>query len=482
MASVADHHQGAVRRGVQRAGQLIRNAGAVIASLRLWPAIRNAWHDVAKTLGRMMPKGLFARSLIIVIVPIVLLQAVIAFVFLERHYSLVTQNLAAATTRDIAALIEMLDAFPGDAAAEELLRIAGEEQNLIVAILPGATLPPGTAQPFFSLLDRTLSQQITETIGLPFWIDTVGNSNLIEIRIQLEGRVLQVLAQRSQAYATSSGIFISWMVGTSLVLLTIAILFLRNQIRPIQRLADAAERFGRGRPAPDFTPRGAREVRRASAAFIRMRERIIRQMEQRTEMLAGVSHDLRTILTRFRLQLELMDDAEGSDELRQDIADMQQMLEDYLAFASGDSAERNEPTDVAAMIEREAHHMASGKDVSVRFAGEPIFVLRPHAFRRCIGNLISNAARYANKIAINGSNATGWLTVTIDDDGAGIPEAQREAVFKPFHRLDAARNIEESGTGLGLPIARDIARAHGGDITLSDSPLGGLRATVRVPG
>jgi two-component system osmolarity sensor histidine kinase EnvZ len=177
-----------------------------------------------------------------------------------------------------------------------------------------------------------------------------------------------------------------------------------------------------------------------------------------------------------------MGEAEGSEELRQDIADMQQMLEDYLAFASGDSAERNEPTDIAALLEREAQYVDPDKKVSVAYSGERIFALRPRAFRRCIGNLVSNAARYADRIAIAGSNATGWLTVTIDDDGAGIPDDQRDNVFKPFHRLDAARNIEESGTGLGLPIARDIARSHGGDITLSDSPLGGLRATVRIPG
>ena len=481
MASVADHH-GPVRRGFQRAGVVVRSAWSNIAGLALWPAIRDAGHRIAKALGRAMPKGLFARSLIIIIAPIVLLQAVIAFVFLERHYSLVTQNLAAAATRDVAALIEMLEAFPGGEVTEEIIRIAGEEQNLEVALLPGATLPPGTAQPFFSLLDRTLSQQITDTIGRPFWIDTVGRSNLIEVRIQLDGQVLQVLAQRSEAYATSSEIFILWMVGTSLVLLTIAILFLRNQIRPIQRLADAAERFGRGRPAPDFMPRGAREVRRASVAFIRMRERIIRQIEQRTEMLAGVSHDLRTILTRFRLQLELMDRAEGSDELRHDIADMQQMLEDYLAFASGDSAERNEPTDIAALLEREAQHVATDREISVSYSGDKLVALRPLAFRRGVGNLINNAARYANRVAIAGVHATGWLTITIDDDGAGIPADQRETVFKPFHRLDSARNIEESGTGLGLPISRDIVRAHGGDITLSDSPLGGLRATLRVPG
>ncbi len=489
MTSVADHH-GPVRRGVERIGRGVEAAwraaanffaaiGRFIADLPGAAAIAAGYHRFTHILRRAMPTGLFPRSLIIIIAPIVLLQAFVAFVFMERHYDQVTQNLAAATTRDIAALIDMLAAFPEDADTEALIRIAGEQLNLSVALLEGAELPPASTQPFFSLLDETLSELITERVGLPFWIDTVGRSNLIEVRIQLDGKVMQVLAQRSQTYASNSGIFILWMIGTSFVLVTIAILFLRNQIRPIQRLADAAERFGRGRPAPDFSPRGAREVRRASLAFIRMRERIIRQMEQRTEMLAGVSHDLRTILTRFRLQLELMQDAEGSDELRRDIEDMQQMLEDYLAFASGDSAEQAQPTDIEALLRREAE--TANKPVSVDFSGDATATIRPLAFRRCVGNLIRNAARHGDKVEVTGRCGLGWLTITVDDDGPGIAEDQREAVFKPFYRLDAARNIEESGTGLGLPIARDIARAHGGDITLSESPLGGLRATVRVP-
>ncbi len=471
MASVADQHQGPVRRGARWIG---RGLDAI------WSAIRSANRWVARRLRGIMPKGLFARSLLIIITPVVLAQAVVAFIFLERHYALVTQNLAAATTRDIAALVELISTFPTTEDTSQLIRIAGRQLDLDVALLPDAALPPASTRPFFSLLDQTLSDQITEQIGLPFWIDTVGNSNLIEVRIQLDGAVLQVLAQRTAAYAANTGVFIFWMVATSFILVTIAVLFLRNQVRPIQRLADAAESFGKGRPAPDFVPRGAREVRRASAAFIKMRERIIRQMEQRTEMLAGVSHDLRTILTRFRLQLELMQTSEDSEELRRDVGDMQQMLEDYLAFASGDSGERAEPTDVPALLQREAEH--GGSDVTVAYTGSRVMTLRPIAFSRCVGNLIRNAVRHGDKVAVTGTYATGWLTITVDDDGPGIPEDQYEAVFKPFYRLDAARNIEESGTGLGLPIARDIARAHGGDITLSASPLGGLRAMVRIPG
>ncbi len=491
MSSIAD--PGPVRRGVAWAGRAfdagrrginnaLTKAGNATGLIPSWTAIRDAWRRFARFLGRQMPKGLFARSLIIIVAPIVLLQAVVAFVFLERHYELVTQSLAAATSRDIAAVIELLAASPNEDGVDEIIRVAGDELNLGVAILPTDTLPPPSSQPFFALLDRTLAGLIEEEIDLPFWIDTVGRSNFVEIRIQQGERIVQFLAPRSQAFASNSGIFITWMVVTSLILMAIAILFLRNQIRPIQRLADAAESFGKGRPAAaNFTPRGAREVRRASAAFIKMRERIVRQMEQRTEMLAGVSHDLRTILTRFRLQLELLGDEEGSEELRQDIKDMQQMLEDYLAFASGDAAEQPEATDVHALLQREAEQASEGQPFRVGYSGDRVITLRPVSFRRCVGNLIRNAFRYGHRVEIRGYHAKGWLTVHVDDDGPGIAEDEREAVFKPFYRLDTARNIEASGTGLGLPIARDIARAHGGEIALDDSRLGGLRATVRIP-
>jgi two-component system osmolarity sensor histidine kinase EnvZ len=293
---------------------------------------------------------------------------------------------------------------------------------------------------------------------------------------------MRVFARRADAYDFNSWIFLLWMVATSLVVLTIAILFLRNQIRPIVRLADAAEAFGKGREVTNFRPRGAREVRRAAAAFLEMKIRIERAIEQRTTMLAGVSHDLRTILTRFKLELALLGDSPEVEAIKKDVDEMAGMLEAYLAFARGDLGEQPAPTDMAAMldelkIDTERH----GHQASVAFHGPPEVTVRPAAFKRCLANLISNAARFASTVAITGHRDHRWLTVTVDDDGPGIPLPLREDVFKPFLRLDDARNQDEGGTGLGLAIARDIARAHGGDITLGDSPLGGLRATVRVP-
>jgi two-component system osmolarity sensor histidine kinase EnvZ len=264
--------------------------------------------------------------------------------------------------------------------------------------------------------------------------------------------------------------------------LIVAVLFLRNQIKPILRLADAAESFGKGREAPHFRPRGAREVRRAAHAFLEMKARVERAMEQRTAMLAGVSHDLRTILTRFKLELALIGDTPELEAMRRDVDEMSGMLEDYLAFARGDSGENAQPTDMTVALEElRGDAERNGHCATVSFHGLPVVIIKPASFKRCLGNLISNAARHGSKIAITGHRDHRYLTVTIDDDGPGIPADKREEVFKPFLRLDGARNQDEGGTGLGLAIARDIARSHGGDIMLGDSPLGGLRARVRIP-
>jgi two-component system, OmpR family, osmolarity sensor histidine kinase EnvZ len=433
------------------------------------------------SLRGIMPKGLYARALLIIIVPMVILQSVVAFVFMERHWNTVTQRLSSAVVQDIAALIQVYTTFP-QVEQSQIRRVAQEKLGLVVDFLPVTELPPPGPKPFFSLLDQSLSEEISRQIRRPFWIDTVGRSALVEIRIRLDNTVMRVFARRNAAYASNSHIFLLWMVGTSVVLLTVAIAFLRNQIRPILRLADAAESFGKGREVPNFRPRGAREVRRAAAAFIEMKTRIERTMEQRTAMLAGVSHDLRTILTRFKLELALIGDSPEIEGMRKDVDEMARMLEAYLAFARGDSGEQSAPTEMTILLdELKTDAVRNGHQANVAFHGQPVVTVRPAAFKRCLANLVSNAARHGNSIAIIGHRDHRWLTVSVDDDGPGIPAHMREEVFKPFLRLDDARNQNEGGTGLGLAIARDIARSHGGEISLSDSPMGGLRATVRVP-
>ncbi|MGD9847200.1 MAG: ATP-binding protein [Variibacter sp.] len=444
--------------------------------------VRSLWSGGARWLNSRMPKGLYVRSLLIIVTPMVILQSVVAFVFMERHWNTVTRRLSAAVTQDIAALIDVYQTYPQDAARATIKRIAQDRLGLAVDFLPAGELPPPGPKPFFSLLDQTLSVEISKQIARPFWIDTVGRSALVEIRIALDDSVLRVFARRNAAYASNSHIFLLWMVGTSLVLLTVAILFLRNQIRPILSLTDAVESFGKGRDVPPFRPRGAREVRQAAGAFIEMKRRIERTIDQRTTMLAGVSHDLRTVLTRFKLELALIGDGPEVDAMKKDVDEMAHMLEDYLAFARGDSGEQSEETDIAALLEQlQADSERNGHKTAVSFYGQPLVSVRPAAFMRCLSNLVSNAARFADAIAITGHRDHRWLTITVDDDGPGIPVEMREEVFKPFMRLDDARNQDQGGTGLGLAIALDIARAHGGDLTLGESPLGGLRATVRVP-
>ncbi|MBO6551581.1 MAG: two-component sensor histidine kinase [Roseitalea sp.] len=441
------------------------------------------WRQWISRATLTLPRGLYARSLIIIIAPMVLLQSVIAFVFMERHWQTVTQRLSTAVTRDIAAIIDVIETYPQDQTYAEVTRIARERLALNVAILPPDPLPAPAPKPFFSILDQILSEEITRQIGRPFWIDTVGNSNLVEIRIRMEDKVLRVFARRSQAYASNTHIFLLWMVGTSLVLLFIAILFLRNQIRPIQKLAEAAEGFGKGHALPDsFRPRGAIEVRQASLAFIRMRERIEKQIEQRTEMLAGVSHDLRTILTRFKLQLAMSEPSDDIAAMEKDIDDMQSMLEGYLDFAKGDVEEETGELDLRkALDEIAAQGRLHDREVVVSVLGRRDIVVRPVAFRRLLANIASNAFRHAERLEVVAQVSRGRLTLTMDDNGPGIPEDERDDVFRPFYRIDDARNLDKSGTGLGLSIARDVARKHGGDIVLDDSPLGGLRVTVRLP-
>jgi two-component system osmolarity sensor histidine kinase EnvZ len=447
---------------------------------------RNPWFRFAKSLSKRMPKGLYARSLIIIIAPMVVLQSVIAFVFMERHWQLVTQRLSQAVTGDIAAIVQVIESYPQDPEFAQITNLARDQLDLNIAILPPDPFPPAVGKPFFSLLDDTLRSEITKQINRPFWIDTVGDSDILEIRVRLESpeeNVLRIFVRRNRAYASNSHIFLMWMFGTSLVLLIISILFIRNQIRPIQHLSAAAENFGKGQAAPEsFKVRGAQEVRQASLAFIKMRQRIERQMEQRTAMLTGVSHDLRTILTRFKLQLALIRQTPEIEELQADVDDMQSMLQEYIEFARGETDESIEDVKVLdVLLRQKAEATLRDKQYTVDCDETLTIKIRPDAFTRLVGNIIANAFRYANEVKVNVTTGQTRLHITVDDDGPGIPEDRREDVFKPFFRLDDARNLDETGTGLGLSIARDIVRNHGGDINLYDSPLGGLRVIITLP-
>ncbi len=453
-------------------------------TLRQLARVRELWRRGSRSLADMLPKGLYKRSLLIVILPMVLLQTAVTFAFMQHHWELVTRRLSEAVARDVGALTDLYKRLPPGEDDAFLANLASERFRMDATVLPAGPLPPAVPSSFFAALDplsRTLPSEIKTQLREPFWLDTIGRSGLMEIRVDLGDRVLRLVTRRALAYEANAHIFVLWMLAAMILLLTVAIIFLRNQIRPILRLARAAEDFGKGRNL-DFSPHGAREVRQAGSAFIEMKRRIERATEQRTAMLNVVSHDLRTILTRFKLSLALLDNSADSELLQRDVDEMGQMLEGYLAFARGDASEPTTLTDIGSMLEDvRADAERHGAEIRLQTRGNLNIRVRPTAMKRCIANLVANAQRHADHVEISGRRDPQFVSIVVDDDGAGIPPAYREDVFRPFYRLDEARNQDQSGAGLGLAIARDIARSHGGDINLSDSPIGGLRASVRIP-
>ena len=442
---------------------------------------RSWWRAFSRKLAILLPKGLYARALLIVIAPMVILQCVLTYVFMERHWQRVTMRLSTVLTQEIAAIVELHQVYPGRKNDGLLVQIAQRRLDIDIEFLPKGELPPALPKPFFSIIDAALSNEIKRQIGKPFWLDTVGRSNFIEIRIALDELDLAggCLAQRGLCLEFPDLHFLDdW---DFLCADRDCDRLPRQSDQADFSLAGAAEAFGKGRDL-EFHPSGAREVRQAGYAFIEMKRRIERAFEQRTTMLNGVSHDLRTILMRFKLSLALMRQTDETRDLQKDVDEMQRMLEAYLAFARGDAGESAEEIDIEEFLEDlRLDAERAGFETKISFAGDPIVTLRPDAFKRCLANLIGNAQTHAEHISIEAVRDQRFLTVHVDDDGPGIPPNRREDVFRPFFRLDGARNQDEGGTGLGLAIARDIARSHGGDISLGDSRTGGLRATVRVP-
>ena len=433
-------------------------------------------------LKRFLPRSLFGRALIIIVTPVVLLQLVAAVVFFERHLQAVTKRMARSVAGDIAYVVRGLAEFPDPLSRARVLGLANRTLNIGVLLRPGEALPPGLAPRQLNALEQTLHQTIAQQLDRPFSLQWRPDVDAYWIYVELDGGVLQVIAPMNRLTSATSQIFFAWMVGASVLFLAIAIVFLRNQVRPIRRLAHAAERFGKGQDADDFHPSGAAEVRQAAAAFIRMRDRIRRQIRQRTEMLAGVSHDLRTPLTRMKLALELMPPGAEVTELAADVEEMRRMVDGYLDFARGADGEAASPVDVGEMLSAiAAEARRQGAEVALATDGDLVAELRPQALKRCLKNLVENSVRYAHRIEVKARRAAGAILITIDDDGPGIPPAAREEVFRPFFRLEGTQGRSAGGVGLGLAIARDAARSHGGDVLLDDAPGGGLRALVRLP-
>jgi two-component system, OmpR family, osmolarity sensor histidine kinase EnvZ len=433
----------------------------------------------------VMPKRIFPRTLIIIAAPLVLLQSILGFVSMERHWQMVTSRLSSTAAKNIAALVQLNEGNLNNPQISQIVIRTGQNMGFELDFLSNSKLPPELPRHMFDILDNILRDEIDKSVKYPHWVDTQNSEKMVEVRIKLPNEILRLFIHRSQAYASNSHIFIVWMVGSSIILLLIAVLFLRNQIRPILQLSEAAERFGKGLPPQkEFHPHGALEIRQASQAFLRMRDRIERHVEQRTVMLAGVSHDLRTILTRFKLELALSDDTPEVVAMRKDVDEMQGMINDYMDFAKGEGNEQTTRTNIDTLLEEISDDMSrSNKNISLQLDNQTIVLpLRRAAFKRAVTNLVGNAARYANKVALSRTISDGQILIQVDDDGPGIDIDKREDVFQPFVRLDNARTqYEGASTGLGLSIARDIVRSHGGEIILGDSKLGGLKATIHIP-
>jgi two-component system osmolarity sensor histidine kinase EnvZ len=435
---------------------------------------------------RVLPRGLFGRSLIIIVAPMFILQAIVSYIFFERDVDASTRRLSRDIAADVSLLIALEDNYPMKERAA-LRALAAKRLRFDISFIPEATIPPPAKQPRHqSTIDQALDDVIAQQIGEVRHFQTTRIGRDFAISVEVHDGVLRMLVPRERATVSAPDIFILWMVGSSLILLGVAILFLRNQVRPIERLARAADAFGKGRAVPDFKPYGATEVRRAAEAFLTMRERLDRYVQQRTEMLAGVGHDLKTPLTRIRLQLAMLKPGPDVAAMREDVVEMERMLDEYLQFARGEGGEQPQLIDIAALA-REAADAAmrarSADAPRLSFdAPEPVRIfVRRLALRRAFTNLIDNALKHGKHVAVTLKRDERFVHVCIDDDGPGIAPERREEAFRPFHRLDEGRNLQVGGVGLGLAIARDMVRAHGGDLVLEDSPGGGLRAAVRLP-
>jgi len=447
--------------------------------MRLLPA--SLW---PRFLKRQMPTSLWGRSLLIIVLPVLVMQVAVTWAFFDMHWQTVTARLSDGLAGDIAWAAESYADDPTSANLTILAERAQRSMSLSIALQDGAVLPDETRRGPIGVVDRTLEKALAARIDQPVWFDTTRYPAYVDIRVQQPQGVLRIIAPRERAVATQAHIFVLWLTIATVLLMSVAILFIRNQVRAIERLADAAEAFGRGETHEQFKPHGAREVRAAATAFLAMRERIQRHIDQRTVLLASVSHDLRTPLTRLRLELALAPVFKRADAMRGDLDEMEHMIDEYLAFARGESGEAAQSIAVSELLEAAgADARRTGTEVEVQAPAELTASLRPLAFKRALMNLAGNAAAHGEHIRLTArALPSGGLEIAVDDDGPGIPEDMHEEAFRPFSRLDASRNQNHKGVGLGLAIARDVARGHGGDITLERSDLGGLRAVIRLPG
>lgn len=427
-----------------------------------------------------LPKSLFGRALLIIMLPIAIMQMAVAYFFFNAHWNEVTANLSDSVAADVSVAVQL---YKQDPNAERVIRLdhmLRPKMELSVALEKNDTLPLTTRDAFFSNLDKTLRRALGNSLSDEFWFDTTRYPHHIDIRVAVDEGVLRFIAARDRVFAPTGFVFIFWLVTATVLLSLVSILFIRNQAKPISELAGAAEAFGKGDDISNYKPSGASEVRLAGQSFLKMRGRLKRHIEQRTIMLAGVSHDLRTPLTRLRLHLAMQPQSKDNDAAQQDLLDMESMLNGYLDFARGLTGEDTASVDIKRYLQDIISRMNSS-DISLRCRDDMVASLKPQAFERALKNLISNALKYGSYCQVNARTDETSLYFEIEDDGPGIPKDRRRDALRPFQRLDTARNQNIEGIGLGLAIVGDITQMHGGTLRLGVSELGGLKAVIRLP-
>ena len=437
------------------------------------------FYGLNKILKNLLPRRLFYRALLIVATPIIILQLIITIVFFDSLWIKTNKGMTRALMGEIKTFIAAHDF--GKYNNNELSELFKVYLNLNVKYEEDSSFKDEFNERWYSPIDRTLRRELKSNFGSEeYWFDTTSYKDLIHLKIKHNNGFFEFLISKDRVTSTSARLFAIWITFPAILLILIAMIFLKNQTRPIINLAKAAERFGKGEIVDEFRPSGALEIRQAGYEFDKMRKRIMRHLNQRSEMLSGISHDLRTPLTRMKLQLAFINDKDLSSKISLDIDEMEKMLNEYLQFTSSGFSEKNDTFNITELIE-DIIQKYENKNISKDLLSRVYMNGRKNLIKRCVNNLIDNSIKYANKIHIQLSKKNSGILMSIDDDGPGIPEKEYENVFKPFYKIDKGRNDSKSSVGLGLSIASDIIKSHGGNILLEKSTSNGLRVKIFLP-
>ncbi len=436
------------------------------------------FYGLSKIIKNLLPKRLFYRGLLIVAVPIIVLQVTITLVFFDSLWIKTNKGMTKSLVSEIVTIIDIYN-NESEYNKKIVTDLYNKNFSFSVRFLENEKLPDIKVERWFSPMDRTLRKELKPKIN-QYWFNTIAYKEVVDLRIKFRDGVLQIFFPKERIQASSFRIFALWITLPAILMITIAIIFLKNQTRPITKLAEASERFGRGEDIEEFRASGALEIRKAGLEFDKMRKRILRHLNQRSEMLSGISHDLRTPLTRIKLQLAMIKDKNLSKRLSEDVDEMEKMLNEYLQFASTDAKDKTETFDLSELV-KNINNKYENPNIINDFDSQIYFNGRKNLIQRCINNLIDNSLKYGKKIVVKIKKQNSNIIISIDDDGPGIPKSEYQNIIKPFYKIDKSRSDSKSSVGLGLTISSDIAKSHGGDINFEKSKLGGLQVKISLP-